>query len=75
MRKSMNTAWIDKICINLARHQKRPLRHNRLKHQLSINRGKALGLPKFKPNTRYQRMLAERAHQQWIRRILAESPF
>lgn len=55
MPKLRDKAWLDKLCVGLARQRGRPLRHKRLRYQLAVNRGKALGFPKPLPFTRFQR--------------------
>jgi hypothetical protein len=69
MRRSMkNMAWLDKLMVSISRKRgKVPLCHQPLKQQLAHNRGKALGLPKFRPKTRYQERIGEARTQRQMR--------
>ncbi len=45
MPKARDAGLITKLCVSLVRREKRPKRHERLKSQLAINRGRVLGYP------------------------------
>lgn len=71
MRRSMNSAWLGKLMVALARKHKMPLQHVRLQMQLARNRGKALGYPKPYPKTRMQQ---KREDAKYRRQIAKSSP-
>lgn len=70
-----NTAWLDKLMVSLSRKWRFQRVHVPLKQQLGINRGKALGLPKKVPNTRYQQRLADARNRRWWKNLKDRPPF
>lgn len=58
---------LDKLMVSIARAQKRPPAFNRLKHQLRINHGKAIGLPRRYPS----QWLENRIRDRWERKSRA----
>lgn len=56
-------------------HDKTQPRFERLRERLSRNHGRALGLPRSKPRTRYQMRLRSDHERRWRHKMLSETPF
>jgi hypothetical protein len=64
-------SWIDKMFVRIAR-ERRAAQHEPLRLRLSLNRGKAKGMPFAYPKTAYQERVQEDRRRRWIKRMLSE---
>lgn len=75
VRTFSDEAWFARMAVNMHRARKLRQQHRPLREQLSLNRGKLLGLPKFQPRTRYQERLRSDRARRWRDAMLRGCPF